>query len=281
MFGLNVAFGQFTTGFEDSDGWSNHSAGDWTEDANAGTWTGHDIYASSQFTFFGSRKVGFNDVGDWLELPPVDNPGTLTFWTRLSSSGTASSNKLQVQRYDGSNWINVGAEITQSDDTYTQQSITINFSGNAIRIRIYRTADEKSHYVDDLEITIIPSDTDTEVYDTNSQPAAATISSLDDTDGEAVEVFQMEIQDQGSGDGLATKVTNIRLKPHTTNTADWTDNIQGFVIYDSNLNEYTPATPPAITDTSIDFTFTSGDLNVPDNSTVDLYFYVYLKTSNI
>jgi len=127
-----------------------------------------------------------------------------------------------------------------------------------------------------------PTSNDRDAYATDdlaNQPAAGNIDSTYNTDSEAVDVFVMDIYDQGSGDGLPTKITKIRIKPYTTNTADWTDNIQGFVIDDGN-DYITPASID-ITDSYIDFNFDAGDLDVPDNDVIELNFAVYLNTSNI
>jgi len=103
---------------------------------------------------------------------------------------------------------------------------------------------------------------------------------MKDTPAEAVPVFKMDIYDQGTADGLPTKVTNIRIKPYSTNTADWTDNIQGFSIVDDNNNTISPASVN-ITDTYIDFAFNPGDLDIADASVTELTFSVYLNTSNL
>lgn len=120
-------------------------------------------------------------------------------------------------------------------------------------------------------------DNDTEVT-SGTQPSAASISSLADSDGEAVEMLQMVITDQGTADGLATKVTKIRVKPHTSNTADWTDHIQGIKLNDGS--DITIGTV-VITDTYIDIPITSGNLDIADGGSETVTMSVYLNTSNI
>ncbi len=122
-------------------------------------------------------------------------------------------------------------------------------------------------------------DNDTEVYAPVSQIAQKTISSTDDTQGEAEDVFTITIEDQGSGDGEPTKVTKIRVKPHTTNTADWTDAIQNVFVDDGSDFIYPSATD--IQDTYIDMTFGSTQLNVADGGSMDVTLYVYLNTTVI
>lgn len=121
---------------------------------------------------------------------------------------------------------------------------------------------------------------DTEVYEPVSQIPTATFSSLDNTSADSRSVFTIVIQDQGSGDGLPTEVTKVRLKPHTTNTADWTDTLQGFLINDGAV--YITPSSVTITDTFVDFEFTLGDVTALDDSTeLELTFEAFLNTSNI
>ncbi len=66
-----------------------------------------------------------------------------------------------------------------------------------------------------LDISITESnDADSEADDSGSQPIATTISSLVDTDIEAIEVFDMDLYDFGTTDGTNTEVTKIRIMIH-------------------------------------------------------------------
>ncbi len=132
--------------------------------------------------------------------------------------------------------------------------------------------------ISDTAFTILTNDTDS-YAETGTQPAGTSIASTADTSGDAVNVFVVDFYDNGSGDGLPTKITNIHLKRHTTNTADWTDAIQGFTI-DNGGTAVTPASVN-ITDDYVDFTFNLGDLNIPDGDGIELTFAVYLNISNI
>ena len=115
---------------------------------------------------------------------------------------------------------------------------------------------------------------------TGGQQAGGTISSLDDTNGEAVDVFKFDIDDTDSGDSEDTKVTNIRIKPHSTNTADWSDNIQGVKLNGSTLGAITIATT-TITDTYIELVITSGNLDAPNGASETMTMSIFLNTSNI
>ncbi len=114
--------------------------------------------------------------------------------------------------------------------------------------------------------------------DPTEQVAAGGVSSIADTEGEAVDVFKFKITDAGSGDGLPTKVKQITIMPHAGNTADWTDHIQGVKLSDGsditlqNVN---------ITDTEIVIDINSGDLVITDNTSKEITMSVYLNTSGI
>jgi hypothetical protein len=129
-------------------------------------------------------------------------------------------------------------------------------------------------FIDDFSITEAP-DTDTEAYDSGSQPAASDISS---TSTAFTNVFQIEIEDMGTSDGLVTDVTNIRIKPHSTNTADWTDHIA-----DVKLNNGSDITigSPTITDTYIDIPISAGNLQIADGGSDVITLQVQIINTGI
>lgn len=140
------------TSFEDSEGWVDHSSGNWTQvDAN-GTWTANGMYANQFNPNTGIRNIGMNDVGDYIELPPVSNPQTLYYYDRLSSAPTGT-NEFTIEYYDGSSWVALGSDIC----THTNYEIvTIDLTAISlltnVSIRIIRTQDNRSGYIDDIVI---------------------------------------------------------------------------------------------------------------------------------
>ncbi|RRQ45030.1 T9SS type A sorting domain-containing protein [Chryseobacterium sp. SC28] len=111
-----------------------------------------------------------------------------------------------------------------------------------------------------------------------SQPAAANISSLATTTAAAVKVFDFNVVDAGTADGLPTNVTQITVKPGSNNTAAWSSTIGGVRLYDG-ASEITP-TSTNITDAGIVLTF-STPIAVANNSTKTLSLYTYLKSSGL
>lgn len=177
-----------------------------------------------------------------------------------------------------------GCTVSSSSfETFSTSSISL--SGNSsldIKLQFNGlTAGDEGIYLDNIKINLTAAssnDTDSEVYDSGSQPSGTTFSSLLDTDAEKIEVFQMDIEDAGSGDGLDTKITNIRIKSHSTNTADWTDNIGGAELK-IGVNDVTSTA--TITDTYIDFAISSGDLDITDGTSSTISAYVYLNNANV
>ncbi|WP_152378473.1 hypothetical protein [Flavobacterium haoranii] len=125
-------------------GWA-HAYGDWTHSEN-GTWTAVSMFA-------GGGQIQMNDVGDYLELPPLNNPALLTYDAALSSS-PSSNNRIKVQYFNGSVWVDV-QEDTCTSTSFT--TFTISFPPVVqvmpnVRVRLYRSADDRTHYIDNLNV---------------------------------------------------------------------------------------------------------------------------------
>ncbi len=202
------------------------------------------------------------------------------------SDGFDGSDYLKYQVFYGDAGSEVGqgeVELDKNTDAWTQVTISIPNSANSAYLILYAKQNGGSDYAgwDNIKIeSTVATDSDAEASDTGSQPAAGNISSVNNADSNnPVDVFNMDIYDWATSDGLPTHVTNIRIKPKNTNTADWTDNIQGVVVDDGSV--YITPSSVDITDAYIDMHFNSGDLDVADNSTRRVNIAIYLNTSNI
>lgn len=143
-----------STSFENSEGWSDHAYGNWTEtDSNGDVWVGNGIFAGNA----GNRRIQMNDVNDWLELPPVHNPASLEYYGGLSSSATGN-NRIMVQYFNGTTWVDI-VEHTATLATY--QLFTADLSSitalTNVRLRLFRTAHNRVHYIDDISVYCGPS----------------------------------------------------------------------------------------------------------------------------
>ncbi|PLX04326.1 MAG: hypothetical protein C0594_09290, partial [Marinilabiliales bacterium] len=242
----------------------------------------------------GSYLVRFNsysnDVGDELRLisqtlNTTGNSNLEVHFAMFEDNGYSSNNETVTLQWstDGSIWNTV--------DTYNRYNASGNDWSDKVSYLPIGAENQSTLYVGFLfysdwgndiyidDVVIIEgNDSDSEASaPTGGQQAGGTISSLDDTDAEAVNVFKFDIDDQGSGDGTATKVTNIRILPGANNTADWTDHIQGVKLNGGAIT----IGSPTITDTYIDIPITSGNLDVSDGASSTITMSVYLNTSNI
>lgn len=140
------------TGFEDSEGWIDHSTGNWTQIDAFGTWTANDMYANQFNPNNGIRNVGMNTVGDYLELPPVSNPQTMYYYDRLSA-GPNNLNELTIEYFDGTNWQAISSD---SCGHTNYQLVTVDLTSVSaltnVSLRFFRSADDRSAYIDDIVI---------------------------------------------------------------------------------------------------------------------------------
>jgi len=136
--------------------------------------------------------------------------------------------------------------------------------------------------IQEVNITGTPAnsnDSTTEVYEPalgqapNSTQTAAGVT----TPANSFRVLNFEVEDQGSGDGLPTNITQMRFVPGPNNTADWTDHIQGITLDDIS-NSYSPNV--AISDSEIILDFTT-PIVISDGVASEFELGVYLNTSNI
>ena len=141
-------------GFDTIDGWVTHSAGNWTQNTPNGTYTGNGVYINANDAI-AEYKLGFNDVNDWFELPPLDNPLLFTYWGRLSTN-PGGTNAMKVQVFDGGVWNDVVEHVSTST-SYVQYSANLSaYSGNTgVRVRLLRSQDDRSMYVDDIEVICV------------------------------------------------------------------------------------------------------------------------------
>ncbi|NPD44556.1 MULTISPECIES: DUF6359 domain-containing protein [unclassified Lentimicrobium] len=231
---------------------------------------------------FGAVPSDWDEADDLFVEYQIDG-GT---WNTLFSfaaggDGTNEPISLTGNASSGINTVN-GTTLTYALTTIA----TNNFSGTGTSMNIKIVCDANANYeafgVDNIILKGTAfgggNDTDAEAYTTGSQPGANSISSLDDTYAERVSVFNMYIGDGGDTDGLPTHISKVRIKPHTTNTADWTDHIQGAVLNDGSSD--VTATVD-ITDTYIDFTISSGNLDIADGDFEELTLSIYLNASGL
>jgi hypothetical protein len=107
--------------FQDFEGWGYQSQGDWTVTDATGTYTTGGTYLNFGFSVSGYLKLGFNTTGDYMEFPPIPNPGEISFMARLSSHGGAT---LLVQILDNGSWTTTD-EIPITQPTFLQYKVVV------------------------------------------------------------------------------------------------------------------------------------------------------------
>jgi|GEM_PF-2525381 len=152
------------TSFEDSDGWSDQTLGStpWVlDDGIYGDWNGGGNGSQGTFrsTAFGSGDrartgeayLGINAADFAIEFPPVDEPGIVGVWARLSS-GTGPR-YLQLEKRENDEWIVVGSNAVVST-AFAQFTWTVNEIQNDVTLRVARVgSSDQSIYMDDFTIT--------------------------------------------------------------------------------------------------------------------------------
>jgi len=125
-----------------------------------------------------------------------------------------------------------------------------------------------------------PNDADSYVNDPTTQVDPETISSLVDTDPEAIEVFKFKITDVG-GDGVQTKVTQVTINAGSNNTANWSNTIQGVKLSTNGGTDFVTIGTATINASSIVIPITSGNLNIDNSGNAEVSLFIYLNTSGI
>lgn len=113
------------------------------------------------------------------------------------------------------------------------------------------------------------------------QPNPVLISSLVDTDAEAVRVFDFDVYDYGTADGLPTKITQVTIKPGTNNTANWANTIAGVKLSLNGGTTFVTTGTPVITAGSIVIPITSGNLDIADADAQTISMFIYLRNSGL
>ncbi|NPA67304.1 MAG: T9SS type A sorting domain-containing protein [Chlorobi bacterium] len=240
---------------------------------------------------------------DWFISPSVnlDNYSgeTLTFNTYTKYSDGNVDDPEVILKYstdytgsgnpDSATWTEIPYTYPAEDSQTWTSSGNIDLSainGNSVYIAYQYTSSGTGAgtstlwELDDiyLEGTPLPAtDNDTEILPPSSQIPSNDISSLSDSENEAVNVFSFVIEDMGTSDGTGTNVYNFRFYPAPDNTADWTNNIQGITL--SNNGTDIPLISQNITDNYINIQ--TNPFTVNDASSETFTLSVYLNTENI
>lgn len=202
--------------------------------------------------------------------------GTLEFdYAQIYSGG--STLKVYV------NSVQYGGDITVSSTSSTHFSTLVDVTGD-IDVEIQNSGNRT--LISNLQWSCNsgPSnDTDSEVDGPvlGSQPDPVLLSSLADTDGEAVRVFDFDVWDYGTADGLATKITQVTIKAGGNNDVDWSTAIQGVKLSTDAGSTFVTIGSPTINASSIVIPITSGNLDIADGDAETVSLFIWFESSGL
>jgi len=299
IFATSLGFGQTTVTVQDFDGstptW-NYTSNPTPYSVSGDDWdivTTNSDPAGTTGSFWGIQDIENSNGGGAFEHTLTFDAINLSSYNSVEISfdyytvGFDSTDEIRYEVFYGPVGSEVGqgiVSLNKNTQAWTTITVAIPDSADSAYIVLGAQQNGGTDYAgfDNVNIQgveiVSSNDTDSEIYDSGSQPVGATLSSLADTSAEAIDVFEFTIEDIGTSDGLSTLVTNVRLFPHTTNTASWTETIQGITLNDGSL---IPIENLNITDSFIDATIASGNLDIADGTSSTITVGLYLNTTGL
>lgn len=215
--------------------------------------------------------------------------GGSTFQIRLHENGTIEFVYGTMEIQGGTVTASIGFSVGNANNsllsvtdisTPTITTLASNVNDNLVNSSTLGEISELSSSADGSRViyTFTPVDATSTIEAPASQIAAGDINSTVTTSLAAQSVFNFKIKDYGNTDGISTDVTTIKIK-NNGSTADWTNTIQGALLFDGATELSTLST--IITDDDITFTLDNSELNIADNNNKDITLKIYLNTSNI
>jgi len=272
---------------------SNVTAGVFTKGTGLNTLN----FSSSGASCSGWTTNANPDTADYFQITIAPNAGyklsinTIAFGERRSSTGirvyeVRVSNNPNFSTYNTLATVNVPDNDLERDGTITGLNIIVN-SGQTLYIRWYGYQAESgagtwriNSNTLSLSGNVTPvntNDNDSYASEPLQQIPADTISSIRTSPALAKAIFSFTLNDLGTSDGLPTKVSVISIKNNLSN--NWQNIIEGAFLKHNNTNVSVAST--TINQNNISFQFNDGMLTIPNNSSITLELYVYLKTTSL
>lgn len=258
-------------------------------------------WASSDVTIqtAASGYARFEDQSNaFLETPTFDastfDEVKVVFDVAKWGSGGNGPLTIDYSLDGGSTWINQGTSTTPTGSTYQSNQITITETSSTLKIRFTQVASPSRKRLRDVEIigegsiSSPTNDTDSKIFTPSTQIATSTIIS-DEVNSITTSqaVFNFQVEDLGSGDGLPTEISQISFVPGPNNTADWSQVIEGIRVNAGGTNIASTNQTEVILENEINLSFdhdqanVSNNMSVNDGATKEFIIQVYLEESNI
>ncbi|MEQ9466491.1 MAG: lamin tail domain-containing protein [Ekhidna sp.] len=126
----------------------------------------------------------------------------------------------------------------------------------------------------DITTVEIVFDADSDIQPADSPIGASTLSGLEDTMEEAIDVFAFKIVDSGTADSESTMVTSAVIVPGPNNTASWSTTLGGAIL-DDGTNTYSGT----ISDLNITFDMSSTPSSVPSSGALTYTLSIWTSGS--
>jgi hypothetical protein len=170
------------------------------------------------------------------------------------------------------------------DGSGTSVDLTGLTQGTAYHFAIFEYLTTDQCYLTESETILISTttslDEDSKIEAPITQIASSNISSIANSEVDAVPVFEFVIEDQGSGDGVSTLINNIVIEKSTDNDiSDWSSFIKGAKLNDGNVD--LSITDLSINQDNIVFDLTGNEFEIADGTTESLTLFIWLEESQI
>lgn len=166
----------------------------------------------------------------------------------------------------------------------TIADLTFPFGGNFGILYTYTSSAAGKLWVDDIAINYSPvntNDRDALVVDPDEQIPDGEISSLANDISMSVSIFRFRVHDQGTADGLPTRVTKLRFtKVQSASSASWLDAIAGVKLMNS-LGQQIPVLATYILDNEIEVELDPTSMSIPNASNSTYTLALFLKSGSI
>ncbi len=123
------------------------------------------------------------------------------------------------------------------------------------------------------ETTVTPNDETTDILNPDTQITSQTISSLADTEVEAIEVFAFAIFDEGT-DGQSTFIETMQIESNDGNSVDWTTTLGG-----AYLDDGTTTYPLTIGTDVLTLDLSGTPYEVANGTIEEFSLFIWLSTS--
>lgn len=172
------------------------------------------------------------------------------------------------------------ANFVVYDGTGTSAVITGLTEGTEYYFSIFEYLSTDQCYLTESETISVTTttsfDEDSEINAPSSQIPSSDISSIANSEADAIEVFKFEISDSGSSDGAPTFLNTIVIEKSTENeVSDWSETIKGAKLNDGSTD--LTISNLYINQDNIEFDLNGSEFSIADGSTETLTISIWLN----